>query len=342
MKKLVFGLIATVLLSNLSFGQEEKIKEEVLPINQILEKITELGDTEGNIVTFEIRRFEDDKEQFILRNVVVEKDTEFLTSFMKGYDQKSFDLMRGKVTITCMLADGNAAQTSCGRKDGACIGKAVSECIDAGGCATVCSAKGTYIPENLKDLSAVLPAFNENAQKSVKLIDIKGSELAIIINIDKENSFSEFFLFQYENIDLAKVLESKEIYLQDFGEDYVRLNTGSETLLFTLDSNLKGEKDIVYEGYGISHRKANYTLEIVDNPITISDDLLIDGKRPSNVSNCTSGGVGSTECSIDSSPIVGGGSCSVKCGKGYYSCCDDTRNSCSCKAEKKSISTAKN
>jgi len=41
---------------------------------------------------------------------------------------------------------------------------------------------------------------------------------------------------------------------------------------------------------------------------------------------CTSGGVGSTSCSVSN----GNGSCSVSCGTGYYSCCNDTHTVCKC------------
>lgn len=36
---------------------------------------------------------------------------------------------------------------------------------------------------------------------------------------------------------------------------------------------------------------------------------------------CASGGVGSTQCSIDANVVGNGAGCSVSCGPGYYACC---------------------
>lgn len=43
---------------------------------------------------------------------------------------------------------------------------------------------------------------------------------------------------------------------------------------------------------------------------------------------CTSGGEGSTSCSIDEPFGMGG--CSVDCSEGYYSCCDSSTVKCTC------------
>lgn len=50
---------------------------------------------------------------------------------------------------------------------------------------------------------------------------------------------------------------------------------------------------------------------------------------------CSSGGPGSTSCSVATNGggggITGGTSCSVTCGGGYYACCNAWQNKCQCR-----------
>lgn|GEM_PF-5541168 len=73
---------------------------------------------------------------------------------------------------------------------------------------------------------------------------------------------------------------------------------------------------------------------MVDKGLPVSDlseVIQYNNKTYSTSSiDCFSGGVRSTECSIEAGTIGGGGACSVKCKNGYYACCDDQLNKCKC------------
>jgi len=93
-----------------------------------------------------------------------------------------------------------------------------------------------------------------------------------------------------------------------------------------------------YYGYGLSRRVGLFTFSPIEDPVAIYDvipgvsDPIVNGKKL----DCHSGGPGAEECSVKPSDInVGAPECSVKCGKGYYACCDDTRGECRCLELKK-------
>lgn len=139
MKNLFFGIIAFFLVTISSYSQSEKLK-----IDDLLTKVTDLGDKNGQIVTFDIRYLKSD-DLYELSNVKLIEESDWIKSFADGFDPKAFDAQKQKVTIICALPDGTTASTSCGRRDGACVGQAVNTCLNAGGCATVCSS-GRYVP----------------------------------------------------------------------------------------------------------------------------------------------------------------------------------------------------
>lgn len=145
MKKIVFGLLASVLFTSFTFAQD---KVEYLKIENLLEKVTELAEKNQNVVNFEIG-YDKSQDLYALSNLKVEND-DYLIGFIKGYvGSTTFEEMKGKIHITCVLANGDWAETSCsgGRAGASCVASAVSNCLNAGGCATVCSAKAFYIPK---------------------------------------------------------------------------------------------------------------------------------------------------------------------------------------------------
>lgn len=100
-----------------------------------------------------------------------------------------------------------------------------------------------------------------------------------------------------------------------------------------------------YLGYGFSYMKGNwsttrikeskyltpfYTLDYADEQNTQLRVALPpdDGDGGGNdCSSCTSGGVGSSQCSIDEWSNV---ACSVTCNAGYYACCNSKVTKCYC------------
>lgn len=181
------------------------------------------------------------------------------------------------------------------------------------------------------------------AQKRVTLVDVKGAEVAILIDVDGKSSFKEFYLFQYEKQDLQKVLELKELTLVEVNEDFVKLKSeNGQSVIFSLNPDLNNRDNMLVNGYGLSKRTGNFTLTENESPSSIFDLILYNGNVVEGMS-CHSGGPGSSECSVTPSDVnVGATSCSVKCNKGYYSCCDDTIGECRCKPEKKTLTVAPN
>ena len=139
MKKIVLGLLATIVFSAFNYAQD---KSEALSIEQVLEKITKLGDESKQIVTFNIAV---SKDKYILSKVVLVNESDFIKSFAEGFDKDAYYAMKRKISIDCVRSNGSSTTTQCDYNDGACVGAAVKKCLDSGGCAEVCST-GRYLP----------------------------------------------------------------------------------------------------------------------------------------------------------------------------------------------------
>jgi hypothetical protein len=79
--------------------------------------------------------------------------------------------------------------------------------------------------------------------------------------------------------------------------------------------------------YGDDRFNIENILKNVNLSKTKVNDLLTNQNVDTRSGRCSSGGVGSTGCSIDD-PISG---CSVTCASGYYACCSSGSNICTCK-----------
>jgi hypothetical protein len=170
-----------------------------------------------------------------------------------------------------------------------------------------------------------------HAQTKIKLIDIPNVEVGILLNVNEKNSFSELYVFQYSQYDLSKLLTAKSITLVDSDKDHVRLNVDENIYLFSLNPKLQKSNETLINGYGLSHRSGNYSISLIEKPTTVTDDLLLNGvSSVGKARKCDSGGAGSSECMTSAGALGGGSQCSVKCNKGYYSCCNDNVNECTC------------
>lgn len=103
----------------------------------------------------------------------------------------------------------------------------------------------------------------------------------------------------------------------------------------------------VHNGYGLSHNSSEVSISLIDYRMLSLDESVRIAAGPStmnrdpynpdygdggdgNGGSCSSGGVGSTSCSVTS----GSHSCSVTCQSGYYACCNTgglQYVTCSCK-----------
>jgi hypothetical protein len=170
------------------------------------------------------------------------------------------------------------------------------------------------------------------AQKKVTVYDINGKEAGIFINMNDKNEFNEMFLFQYENFDLSIFKKYENITLIESNKNFIKLSCDETIYELSLNPELKSEGINYIYGYGLSYRTGKYSLKLIENPTSISDIILLNGNNVNKaLPKCDSGGVGSSECTTNGGVIGTGASCSVKCNKGYHSCCMDAVNECTCR-----------
>lgn len=177
-------------------------------------------------------------------------------------------------------------------------------------------------------------------QSKISFLDIKNKEIAIIID-NKNNSFKEYYLFQYDNQDFSN-LSNKELFGNvKLSENNLIISSNNIEYIFTISENRNGEK-YIFNGYGLSHRIGDFSIGKNINPEFIYNAIfnkalggdLFDGGSVSIT--CHSGGPGATSCSVKASSIsVGTAECSVSCSAGFYACCDDTKGECRCVANPK-------
>ena len=79
-----------------------------------------------------------------------------------------------------------------------------------------------------------------------------------------------------------------------------------------------------------------FTAYAYSNPGDIKEPVEHDGGASSYT--CSSGGPGSSSCTVSANIGIGDGSggtsCSVTCNSGYYACCNAYYNKCQCRKEK--------
>lgn len=147
------------------------------------------------------------------------------------------------------------------------------------------------------------------------------------LNIQKSSS-KESILF--ENAILIKS-ESELVF---FGVD---LDENIQ-LLRKLQDKIGNQKIVSYFGYGFSKIKGEWSVgeKSLDKSaysyLGKSNKLNKSGREDAGGGGiiCTSGGPGSTSCSIGTEVATIGTSCSVSCSAGYYACCKSSNTTCKC------------
>ncbi len=109
---------------------------ETNSIDTIIDEISEIATNENKVITYEILS---EKDGYSFEKVNLETSKKFITNFEYNFSAARYSY----VTIEC--SDGTT--TTCNADDGGCVGAAVRDCLDAGGCATVCRATVTYFPK---------------------------------------------------------------------------------------------------------------------------------------------------------------------------------------------------
>lgn len=178
--------------------------------------------------------------------------------------------------------------------------------------------------KTLKVLMILLSVVSYSQQR-VRLADLAGTEIGILIDVQQDNTFTQYFVFQYEG-SLFDVSRASNITLVSSTDKTVKISFGGKVYAFTIDSNYTNANEQIYYGYGLSKRSGAFKLVIPVGDISTLMEAITFNNSFAGRLTCHSGGVGSTECSTGSL----GSSCSVSCGSGYYACCDDTKNECRC------------
>ena len=169
-------------------------------------------------------------------------------------------------------------------------------------------------------------------QKIVRIIDIKGSEIGILIDVKDNDSFKEYFLFQYTDCDFSMLKASKNLTLIRSTKDEIVVE--GDDKIFELRIEGIPNNFNTFKGYGLSRKNGNFKLYKNSNATQVRDLILSDNQVFKKM-DCHSGGKGASECSATPSSLnVGAASCSVKCNAGYYACCDDSVGECKCIGEK--------
>lgn len=173
---------------------------------------------------------------------------------------------------------------------------------------------------------------------SKKIISTKDG---IILLFDKTKNYYKhaITLIPHNNNEkelFAQFLSDVNSFVYEF-DAITFTNTKGKQVMFAVNNNKGIEiskkantKTPVYFGNQLSFvRNNNFTPEKVKKlPESFATNSLIDAMVTNqNIKgSCSSGGQGSTGCSIDD--FTGG--CSVSCGSGYYACCQSSNNTCVC------------
>lgn len=120
-------------------GNDENIDFSIESIESIVNEMQTLANTKDKTVYADI--ILDENNRFIASNIEIL--SEFEKGFAEGFSGKK---MSESITVSC--SDGN--DTHCegsGLSLYRCIGNAIKDCLDAGGCAEVCAAGMTVEPK---------------------------------------------------------------------------------------------------------------------------------------------------------------------------------------------------
>lgn len=161
----------------------------------------------------------------------------------------------------------------------------------------------TILPHSLKERKALVSFLKEDkisfvyTLEAIRFSNSKNERLTFVVNNKQGREF-------YKNLNT-----DEKIYFCD-QIAYAKDNT------FVFG---KFEKDAI-------KIKAN---SLVKNMASVNTDTFLN--KGIDDDDCTSGGEGSTSCTIGD--IYS--NCSVSCGDGYYACCDGGSNVCDCRPEDK-------
>lgn len=222
----LFGILCFV--SCRSSNEDENIETESLTkkhieidgitltqekIEAVISEIKSLGDSQGKIIVF---RVENILKKDYQKYFQVIKDSKKVLIFSAGSNNYSKTGSGDNYTVTCNLPDGQTTVTECG-EDVGCAGHATWECLEHGGCATICNAKITYIPSKIKDGEIT-------KQEAIESVLEQAKEIS-----ETKNKAISFKIAFYDNKFWLK--EISEIKIENSNEDYLtKTDPGSYTV----------------------------------------------------------------------------------------------------------------
>ncbi|MDX1627474.1 MAG: hypothetical protein R3345_02175 [Fulvivirga sp.] len=165
---------------------------------------------------------------------------------------------------------------------------------------------GDYFEGEIEVISSNI----ENDRGETTLLLYKKNDPAIAFNFQHEGEFSFSLPLQMRGI----VVTDKSILIENEQGNLVAIEVKRNDEKYLYASYNPAE---VLSGYGLS----KYNLDFKSYK-----DFKNNRQTAKVLSDCTSGGEGSSSCSIDE-PF---NSCSVTCREGYYACCDSSTTTCTC------------
>ena len=188
----------------------------------------------------------------------------------------------------------------------------------------------------------VLSTFFTNAVfaigQKVDIVDINNNELLFIVNRNAQNTFTEYFVFQYATTNFSFLSQKTTFSLVSYTNTSITIQCDNEQLTFSVAEGTNTATQ--YYGYGVSKRNGIFSLntpEIGTIFDVINISAMTGGGPVTTVGGltCHSGGPGSTSCSATSGSAgtISSGSCEVSCKAGFYACCDASKIECRCVKE---------
>lgn len=164
-------------------------------IEKVLTEMKNLGESEGKIIVFEMKNL---KEKDYAKYFEVIENSEKVLAFAscQGINKRG---PGDNFTVTCTWGNGESEVTECGESV-SCAGQATWDCLENGGCATICNAKITFTPANIS---------SNKKSKSLKQLD---SILSEVINLSNSKNRNIEFTIK-RNKDTYEL--SKVIYLEN-------------------------------------------------------------------------------------------------------------------------------
>ena len=191
-------------------------------ITNILTEMKSLGDSQGKIIKFEMKNL---KEKNYSKYFDVVDNSDKVMAFAKGQDFQKNGGPGDNYTVTCTWGSGEPVVTECGESV-SCAGQATWDCLENGGCATICNAVITYVPgnipnnlepynsESIEQLKSILSEIVEMSSKKDK-----GVSFSISRNKDDYNLNKATYLDDTSNMNNSIISSARTFQVDCYGSD---------------------------------------------------------------------------------------------------------------------------